>query len=182
MTQEGKKSSNKKKIVGIAIGIIVLVTIIVGVSTQIPQNTTLAYVEVDYKTIGWFYDSIVSGEQNNTYFLLNVAITNKGYTKAVLTEPWKFSISIDGVNYSTYGLGTMPVFLYNGSSTFLNGVNFANTFSAVPSVSIVNGSQVSGVVAFELTAKPQAFTLGYSPEFSDFSLPQPQAKIVKEGD
>jgi hypothetical protein len=174
---------------------VVIGVIISGIALQLsqkPSSSTSPYVEVDYRTVGWFYDSIVSYTQNCTYFLFNVTITNKGYSKAILTEPWDFSILINDVTYSAWGLGSVPTSLYNGTTTteeigtpplnysYTTVEDFAPKFSAVPSVSIANGSQISGIIAFQLTTKPQTFTLGYSPDFSDYSLPKPQIRIVEE--
>jgi hypothetical protein len=101
MTEIEKKVVEKKvvslnvAIAGILIGIIVIVVIVAGIATQIPKTPTpttttpaqSTYVEVDYKTVGWFFDANgqfvpppnVIGGINDTYLVLNVTITNHGY-------------------------------------------------------------------------------------------------------
>ena len=65
-------------------------------STPAPITTpalTTSYVEVDYQTVGWFYGTgncMILG-YNYTYLVLNVTITNHGYSQVnVMGIDWSF--------------------------------------------------------------------------------------------
>jgi hypothetical protein len=188
-----------------------VIAVIVGwVATQIPKTPTPTtttpaqspYVEVDYKTIGWFFDN--GYITNDTYLLINITMRNDGYSKEILSDPWGFNVTINDVSYSDYGLGSIPVALYNGTGiletainyssgvfnyttgtftysnyTYKELTNFASNFSALPDVSLANGGIISGTIAFEVKRTSQ-FTLGYVTYFADYSLPNPTVKIFQK--
>jgi hypothetical protein len=177
-TLQMEKPSNKKKIAAIAVGLVVLVVIVAGAATQIPQqksNTVSPYVEVDYKTIGWFYDNInyVAGSfvgAGNTYLVLNITMTNKGYSKGVLCYEWDFNATVNAVSYTA---SIYFPYLYNSSGEHVTG------FNELPSVTLQNGGTVSGNIAFEMPITSSSYVLSCSTYFSDYSS-KPQVKIFQK--
>ena len=78
-------------------------------STPAPIATpalTTPYVEVDYQTVGWFYGAENSPDYgyNYTYLVLNVTITNHGYSQVNIPESSGFSVIINGITYQSYFL------------------------------------------------------------------------------
>lgn len=128
--------------------------------------TVPPYVEVDYKTIGWFHDFF-----NNTYLVLNITMTNKGYSKGVLCHWDIFNATISGVSYSQASSEN----LYNSS-----GAQMRFTDLNLPGVTLQNGGSVSGQIAFEIPITLNPYVLGCSTYFSDFSSPNPQVKIFQK--
>lgn len=186
---EEKKSSGKRILVAVGVIIIAAIIVLAGVLSQYrltaPNAPTSPCVEVDYKTVGWFYGSYVRGTRNDTYFLLDITVINEGYSEPILSSPWTFGITVNGMTYDAWESGQIPPYLYNGTVETLPSVanqsflrNFAIGFSALPDVAITNESQRSGIVAFELPTKPQRFILSYSPDFADYSSPKPEVKVV----
>jgi len=189
VSNEERKSSGKKILVAVGVIVIVAIIVLAGVLSQYrltaPNAPTSPYIEVDYRTVGWFYDSYVKGTRNDTYFLLDITVINEGYSEQVLSSPRTFSLTANGMTYDAWESDQIPQHLYNGTlqtvPSFANPSllrNFAIGFSALPDVPITNGSQISGIVAFELPTKPQRFVLSYSPDFTDYSSPKPEVKVV----
>jgi hypothetical protein len=135
--------------------------IIASVGSQYhPTPTPSPYVEVDYKTVGWYYTYPISN--NQSCVVLNLTVTNKGYAESVeynwnwtSMHPNCFSLNISSV------VGT-PVF-----DPFILIANSSNSwgYSAIwPSFSyaeLSNGSSDNGRIIFEFPKQQynQPFTL-----------------------
>ena len=177
------KKSNRKWIMVIIV-VIVLLVAIASLVILFLQNTAQPFVEVRYKTVGWFYDN--GFLENKTYLILNITVTNKGYSEQVNCEPWSFAVTIDGVTYDPWALGSIPFALYNGT-TSLNQfnvsvlTNFAPLFPALPSVRLSNNASVNGFIAFEIpnpNLEEKAFTLTSSLTYGNYLLAT--TKVVEE--
>jgi hypothetical protein len=179
---ETKKSGRKRIIVSIVI--VVLLVVIAGLVIMFLQHRMQSFVEVRYKTVGWFYDN--GFLENKTYLILCITVTNKGYTEQVNCRPWAFSVTIAGITYEPWALGSIPFALYNGT-TGTNEfnvsvlVNFAPYFHALPSVGLSNNASISGYVAFEIpnpNLEEKAFTLASSLTHGNY-LPA-EIKVIEE--
>jgi hypothetical protein len=182
--QEEKKSSPIKKIIiGILIGIVVVGAVVAGIALQIfqnPSSSTSPYVELDYKTVGWFFGStLLGGTYNHTYLILNVNIINHGYSSVY----WgSLNVTINGQEYQAeYYCPT----LYN--STGINAIQY--DFSSLTLsiyYSLNDGQSAKGYVIFEFVPVSSAssqiwksqFTVGYSA--NQVPLGSATVKIVKE--
>jgi hypothetical protein len=166
-----------------------------------------SYVEVDYQTVGWFYgagNGVSQGMQNSelpdpsynyTYLVLNVTITNYGYSQVNAIGSDGFSAAI---NNNTY----QPL-LYSTSLSIwsaLNNVNLSNNGSSsqlsdllslsLPNpATLLNTGIINGLVIFQFgnpniyPQQPQIlnepFTLQYSVTYgSDATLSVPNATVV----
>lgn len=190
-----QEKSTRKRLAAIAL-VIIVGALVLGIlwyqgsqyqSPSTKPSQVSSYVVIQYKAIGWFYSSWIAGISNETYFLIDVTVINDGYTKPVLCHAWSayggFNLTINGVTYGVWGLGTIPAGLYNGTKKpgEVIPTNFASKFSALPDVSLADKAQASGTIAFQLPTNPQTFSLNYSTNFNDYSLPDPEVKIVQKG-
>ena len=179
-------------------------------STPAPITTpalTTSYVEVDYQIVGWFYgagNGVSQGMQNSelpdpsynyTYLVLNVTITNYGYSQVNAIGSDGFSAAI---NNNTY----QPL-LYSTSLSIwsaLNNVNLSNNGSSsqlsdllslsLPNpATLLNTGIINGLVIFQFgnpniyPQQPQIlnepFTLQYSVTYGVFeTLSGPCATVV----
>jgi hypothetical protein len=142
-TVQMEKPSNKKKIVAIAVTLVILVFIIAGVATQIPQKSSTPkaspYVEVDYKTVGWYYIYNNGG----SCLLLNLTITNKGYTGGgiAVNAYSDFSVNVSNVVYNPIGMATI-----DNSSSMLGFTVISATLQ--DSVTLLNSGSETGSLIF----------------------------------
>ncbi|HML01918.1 MAG TPA: hypothetical protein VK487_00950 [Candidatus Bathyarchaeia archaeon] len=133
-------------------------------SSGIQSFTISPYVEVDYKTIGWFYGGI---NYNYTYLVLTLTITNHCYTSGVkVNGMWGFYVKIGNNVYNTTltSGGTM----YNATNTF---TGYYYTDSS-PAMTLLNTGAINATVVFQfgnpnvVPSPPQIwnqpFTLTYS--------------------
>ena len=149
--QEEKPSTIKKIIVGIVIGIVVVGIIVSGIALQISQrlgSSNSPYVEVYYKTIGWSYTY-----DNHAYLVLNVAITNKGYTDGVPIANALFWVNISNVEYGS----TKYVPITNSTGP----LGYSELYLTLQPVTLMNNGTINGTILFELprTLYNQPFTL-----------------------
>ena len=113
---------------------------------------TTSYVEVDYQTVGWFYDTagnLLDPNYNYTYLVLNVTITNHGYSQVNVIGSNGFSVLINGNNYTS--LISTPTSLYNGSISSFYGMQSSYSFdSELPSQAILlDTGSVTGTITFQ---------------------------------
>lgn len=132
--------------------------------------------------VGWFYsksNSILdSTDYNYTYLVLNVTITNHGYSQVNIISDNGFSILVNNFEYSTFSY--IRVWLYNGTKTTstyptLQGYSFEKD---LPTQGVLlNNGVVSGIVIFQCgdpnvyPQQPQIlnkpFKLQYSVSYGD---------------
>ncbi|MGA2681346.1 MAG: AN1-type zinc finger domain-containing protein [Candidatus Bathyarchaeia archaeon] len=113
---------------------------------------TTSYVEVDYQTVGWFYGTVgnlLDSNYNYTYLVLNVTITNHGYSQVNVVGSNGFSVLINGNNYTS--LISTPSSLYNGSISSFYGMQSSYSFdSELPSQAILlDTGSVTGTITFQ---------------------------------
>ena len=93
---------------------------------------TTSYVEVNYQTVGWFYsnsgDNLSDTSYNYTYLVLNVTVTNYGYSQVNVIGEFGFSVLVNGNNY-TPPIVT-PTGLYNGSISDFYGMQSVYSFNS----------------------------------------------------
>jgi hypothetical protein len=142
--------------------------------TPAPTIAPASYVEVDYQTVGWFYGASELSDlsYNYTYLVLNVTITNYGYSQVNVMGSIGFSVLINDNNYIS--LTSTPISLYNGSISSFYGMQSIFSFdSELPNpATLLNTGSVNGIVIFQFgspTVYPQQpqilnepFTLQYS--------------------
>ncbi len=155
---------------------------------------TTSYVEVDYQTVGWFYATpdgeLYSSMYNYTYLVLNVTITNHGYSQVNVNGVDGFSVLVNENNY----LPTTSFYvLYNSAGVNIPW-NFGTSTPPNPATLLDTGT-VSGIVVFQFgspanpdiypqpTPQPQiinqVFTLQYSVSYgSNGALSGPYATVV----
>ena len=142
---------------------------------------TTSYVEVNYQTVGWFYsnsgDDLSDTSYNYTYLVLNVTVTNYGYSQVNVIGEFGFSVLVNGNNY-TPPIVT-PTGLYNGSISDFYGMQSVYSFnSELPDpATLLNTGSVTGTITFQFgspTVYPQQpqilnepFTLQYSVTYGD---------------
>ena len=112
--------------------------------TSTPVPTPTGSVEVDYQTVGWFYQSYVQNpdfadqgsDGNFTYLVLKVTITNTYNQQVNVTGVNGFSVIIDGNTYQAVQLPSTTLSLlspyyYEGNvltPIFYNTTNINNSF------------------------------------------------------
>lgn len=159
--------------------------------TAMPASTT-SYVEVDYQTVGWFYGTgLPDANYNYTYLVLNVTITNHGYSQVNAAGSNGLSVVINNNSYQPY-----PFDLYwvqtaepNANITGLEifGFNFSPSLPC-PATLLDTGS-INGLVIFQFgepTIYPhpvqilnEPFTLQYSVTYgSDATLSVPNSTVI----
>ena len=99
-------------------------------------------VEVTYTTVGWFWDNSYVG--NSTWLILNVTITNNGYSlvQGLHLIGDAFYVTVSNVVYST---SPVPIPLYNDSGP----QNITGTDLCLSSVQIANGGTLTGLLGFQ---------------------------------
>lgn len=166
--QKPKKRSPLLKVVLVLIVVIILaVGLGIGIyfykPTSTNSNTTTTppapYVEVDYKTIGWFYETNNTYGftlPNDTYLLLNITIINKGYSSAIqgmISLGYGFNVTINGIEYPAYLIKLYSA-VYNASGAF----DFTSQpYLATMNVKIENGAGVQGFLVFDFTQAQHMF-------------------------
>jgi hypothetical protein len=158
---EEKPTSRKK--VWVILGIIVMgAIIIVAVVGEEYHPSHSPYVEVHYKTFGWYYTYPLS--ENKSCVVLNVTVTNRGYTEGVYYyfkdwDPLSFTLKIGNVS------GVLPyqysIWVANSSSP--SGHNTVETYFSYP-YELLNGTTNSGTIVFLFPKQlyNQTFTFGCS--------------------
>jgi hypothetical protein len=156
---------------------------------------TTTYVEVNYRTVGWFYSESWGSSYNYTYLVLNVAITNHGYSQVNVFGDNGFSVLIDN---SEYLPSTLVHSLHNSSGTYYVNYPYVGTTterfnlgSSLPSsAKLLDTGSSAGIIVFKLgdpdvyPPQPQIlnkpFTLKYSVTYGEhgFILTGPYAKVV----
>ena len=142
---------------------------------------TTPYVEVDYQTVGWFYsnsgDSLTDTSYNYTYLVLNVTVTNYGYSQVNVIGEFGFSALVNGNSYTS--INPSYLYMYNGSiSDFYDMQSVYSFNSEVPDpATLLNTGSVNGIVIFQFGSptvyppQPQIlnepFTLQYSVTYGD---------------
>jgi hypothetical protein len=145
---EEKKSSIKR----IAVGILIAILIVAAIVFALYNPNSSLYVEVKYKTVGWYYT--YPSSDNKTCLVLNLTITNKGYTDGVTVLPFDdFSLIISNVAYSTIIGAMIP------NSSELLGHSYISP--TLQSVTLMNGGSETGTIMFEFSKQlyNQPFTL-----------------------
>ena len=196
-TNQHYKTKPWKKIVGV-FAILILAALLVWAAYPILQqsarnssvprtipNATLAltmpYVEVDYQIVGWFYGtpgkSQSTANYNYTYLVLNVTITNHGYSQINIIGNNGFSVLINEKKYMP--LISNYISFYNGSISDFYGMQSIYSFnSELPSQAILlDIGSVNGILIFEFgdpnvyPQQPQilnkSFALQYSVSYGD---------------
>ena len=110
---------------------------------------TTPYVEVDYQTVGWFYsnsgDSLTDTSYNYTYLVLNVTVTNYGYSQVNVIGEFGFSALVNGNSYTS--INPSYLYMYNGSiSDFYDMQSVYSFNSEVPDpATLLNTGSVNGI-------------------------------------
>lgn len=159
--------------------------------TPQPAPSNSYYVEVDYKTIGWFYGAINEYEgYNYTYLVLNVTIINRGYSQVNPDSSNGFDVVINNNKYQSQSSMLYFETIYGSSGTagYADSYDFGG--SALPySATLLNTGNITGIVIFQFgdpsvyPAQPQIlnapFVLQYSITYgnSDALFPT-NAKVI----
>ena len=153
----------------------------ISIPTATPALTT-SYVEVGYQTIGWFFNSISEYQgYNYTYLILNVTITNHGYSQVNVFGDLGFSVIVNNDEYVSANVYSLFSY-YNssGSGTYYvdypwvgtssDYLNLGSSFQG--QVKLLDTGSVSGTIVFKFgdtnvyPQQPQIlykpFTLKYS--------------------
>jgi len=176
-------------------------------STPYTSNTsppTTAYVEVDYHLFGWFYgngfigynsqtgNELPNPDYNYTYLLMNVTITNHGYSQVNVMGQNGFTVVINNCKFQTYSISASLLSIISLSLTnSTSSIMFYDIFqSELPNpATLLNTGTVSGVVCFQFgdpTIYPhpaqilnEPFTLQYSVTYgNNATLSGPNARVV----
>lgn len=157
--------------------------------------STIPYVEVGYQTVGWFYSTmdespLHSNDYNYTYLVLNVTITNYGYSQVNVIGVNGFSVLVNNDEYTP--LISLSNSMYNGSaSSFYNMQKSYSFTSKLPSEAILlDTGSVNGTVVFKFgnpNVYPQQsqilnkpFVLQYSVSYGD-SVPLWKRQVIQAG-
>jgi hypothetical protein len=147
-----KKSSRKRILV--IIGVIVMVGIIVlAVVCSQYQPAASPCVEVKYTTVAWYHT--YPSSDNKACLVLNLTITNKGYTDGVIVLAYfgDFSLNVSNVAYNP----SIGVSIPNSSE--LLGYTYLSP--TLKSVTLLNNGTETGTIMFEVPKEQynQPFTL-----------------------
>ena len=178
--------------------------------TPAPTITPASYVEVDYQTVGWFYGTNEPPDYsyNYTYLVLNVTITNYGYSQVNVIGSDGFSVVVNSNTYQASFLSPSYL-LYNvsnidkvynvfrGGYDFFQNTSYYSFYPPLPlpnpslpdSATLLNTGSINGLVFFQFgspTVYPQQpqilnepFTLQYSVTYgNDATLSEPKANVV----
>ena len=168
MGQNSNRFEANKKIIAVAIGIILIASIIVvGIILSNPQPSNSATnnvsssptpkptstptksspnVSVVYSTLSWGYTYPTTN--NQAYLVLSLTITNNGYTDGVPIYPDNplslsgFGLTINNVSYSP----AFAVTISNSSSIL--GMSLLSP--TLQSVTLMNGGSTSGTIIFQV--------------------------------
>jgi hypothetical protein len=158
IVQEEKPSTIKKIIVGIIIVLVIIGVIVAGIAVQIFQKPSSSpYVDVKYETVGWYYTYPLS--DNQSCLVLNLTITNKGYTDGIVIYPdYPLSLNGFGLNISNVVYPPISGVSISNSSVWLGYTDISAT---LPSITILNNGNVTGTIIFEFPKQQynQPFTL-----------------------
>jgi hypothetical protein len=174
-----------------------------SIPTAVPVVTT-PYVEVDYQTVGWFFSTTTPNlEYNYTYLVLNVTITNHGYSQINTIGSYGFSVVINGNKYQALYSTPFPSIL-NASiinkvyDVYQQNYDFDSHFyyyfwnplcdPSLPNpATLLDTGNITGLVFFQFgspTVYPQPaqvlnepFVLQYSVTYGNENFP-PNAKVV----
>jgi hypothetical protein len=143
MTTEENKSSRKK--IFIVVSVIVIVAIIALVVAELHFSTPFSapspYVEVKYRIVGAYNAYPLS--DNNTCLVLNLTVTNKGYTDEVWVLGYpNFSLNISNVVYKAIPTGNTPI------SDGLLGYHYLY-FNTLPQAFLMNNESATGTIMFK---------------------------------
>ncbi len=163
-------------------------------TTNKPTTLITPYVEVNYQTVGWFYSTtdgtIYSDDYNYTYLVLDVTITNYGYSQVNVIGINGFSVLVNNDEYTP--VISLPISMYNGStSSFYNMQKSYSFASKLPSEAILlDTGSVNGTIVFKFgnpNVYPQQsqilnkpFVLQYSVSYGD-SVPLWQRQVIQSG-
>jgi len=145
-TTEENKSSRKKMFSTVSIIAIVAIIAVAVIWSQY-QPTSAAYVEVNYKTVGWYY----TVPKDEAVLVLNLTVTNKGYAEGVNVSGYgpDFSLNISNANYNPTSY-IIPIF---NSSIPLNNTgpqyNLGPKYT-LQGMTLMNGQSDTGTIVFEL--------------------------------
>lgn len=156
---------------------------------------TTPYVEVNYQTVGWFYSTtdespLYSNDYNYTYLVLDVTITNYGYSQVNVIGINGFSVLVNNDEYTP--LISLSNSMYNGStSSFYNMQKSYSFTSKLPSEAILlDTGSVNGTIVFKFgnpNVYPQQsqilnkpFVLQYSVSYGD-SVPLWKRQVIQSG-
>jgi hypothetical protein len=159
-------------------------------STPTPKITSTSYVEVNCQIVGWFYGTgnLPDANYNYTYLVLNVTITNHGYSQVNTIGSYGFSVVVHGNTfqalYSTPLLSILNASNINEvNNVYQQNYDFDSHFyySFYPSLfdpnlpnpaTLLDTGSINGLVVFQFgssTIYPQPaqilnepFTLQYS--------------------
>ncbi len=155
-----------------------------------PSNTPLSnpsngqYVEVNYKTVGWFYSTNINSDTsyNYTYLVLNVTIINHHYSQVNIAGSNGFTTVINNKKYQP--ILYPPLFMYNGSRTS----DHYTYPSTLPQTEILlDNANITGYVVFQFgdpTLHPnpaqiinEPFVLQYSVTYGNQTT-SPNATVI----
>lgn len=160
-TTEEKPSLRKKVLVILGIIVMGVIIIVAAVGSQYHPTPT-PYVEVDYKTFGWYYTYPLS--DNQSCVILNITVTNNGYAEGVYYywedgNPTSFSLNISNVAGTL--LYYQQIQLANSSSPSGYSVFIQNYFPYSHYEWLLNGTSDTGTMVFEFPKQlyNQPFTL-----------------------
>ncbi len=161
---------------------------------------TAPYVKVDYQTVGWFYNGWAVLDYNYTYLVLNVTITNHGYSQVNTDGSDGFSVVIDGNMYKALFLTPFNELtnasiidkIYYAQKAEYDNYNFysnPNLPSLPNPATLLDTGSINGLVFFQFgnpdvyPQQPQilneTFTLQYSVTYgSDATISGPNATVV----
>jgi hypothetical protein len=144
------KLSHKKIAIGVAVAVIIIIISIVGLYLYSQQ---LPYLEVKYKTVGWYYTI----DNESACLVLNLTITDKGYSNEITIYPLSgFTLNINNVLYNPVS----GVTISNSSGiSYVSSTLGTNIF--LPLATLINGGSYTETIVFELPKQlyNQPFTL-----------------------
>jgi cobalamin biosynthesis Co2+ chelatase CbiK len=177
------------KITKIALGLIILITIMVSaimvsvvfqtlqpitskstttkptetpiIPTPFPNPQANAYVEVDYTTIGWFISA--SASLNNAYLVLNVTIINKGYAEVYVQSQFQQVGAVGPAITSLFEVSLpllgVPIEGYPVPEAY-------NYKTNLPTTTLYNNQEINAIIVFGFgathLATAQYFQLKYT--------------------
>lgn len=156
-TPTGEKKDSRKKL-RIIIGVVAIVAIIaIAVIWSQYQPTSSNYVEIEYKTVGWYHT--YPSSDMKACLVLNLTITNKGYTDGVKIYPYNplslggFGLTLSSITYDP----TSIVLILNSSSL----LGYSSVGSTLQSATLMNDGSETGTIIFEFSQQElhEPFTL-----------------------
>jgi hypothetical protein len=145
--------SHKKIAIGVAVAVIIIIVSIVGLYLYSQQ---LPYLEVKYKTLGWYYTS----DNESACLVLNLTITDKGYTNEIAIDPpLDFSLNISNV---IYDFPSASVTIFNSSVPYSSPYwGTSSISSTLQYATLINGGSDTGTIIFVIPKQlyNQPFTL-----------------------